>query len=65
MKECLWGLSNLVADSDNCAAAFFNQPDLMNKVMQLIKGTGANYNIRGEACWVISNAITIASKQVN
>lgn len=62
-KEGLWGLSNLVADNHQTAQAFIMQQNLLKKIFSMMQQQ--SYNIRGEAAWVLSNAITVATKENN
>ena len=55
MKECMWGLSNITAGSENQIAAFLAEEELVNKVYMLANST--NIQIRREALFIFTNLI--------
>ena len=56
IKESLWGLSNIVYDSEQSALGFLMHDGLRGRVMVLMHNPSVP--LRGEACWVIANCLT-------
>jgi len=61
IKQCLWGLSNMVAETPQMAMKFFDEKMLVKRVCFL--GSSDQFVIRGETNWVLSNAITMIAKE--
>lgn len=55
IKEALWGLGNFAEDNPVSAACFLTDQALLSRVVVLMRNPATE--LRGEACWAISNAL--------
>ena len=55
IKDCLWGLSNIVTE-EAFAEHFFSQEQVFSRIMQMMQCN--NQVLRDEAAFVMTNAIT-------
>ena len=61
VKKNLWALSNCVVDTAATASQFFGQTALLNRVITLTESH--SWAIRGEALWVVSNALLMVKDE--
>jgi len=58
VREALWGLSNITASTPAHVAAFFDESQLLDRVLTL--ADHSNRDIRKEALFTLCNAVTEA-----